>query len=129
MSAEGGIRGTLFVGVPGYPSYAFSGGLTYVNVHVCSLMVVGVPVKLHRMTWRQESNHGPRACCCLLLLSVCFNCALIACTCVLLFPSACWRCYIVATCRGFGICGVMVVLLLFAPAKDQDAPLSLAQAA
>jgi hypothetical protein len=54
QDAEGGIRGTLFVGVPGYPSYAFSGGLTYVNVHVCSLMVIGVPVsipvKLHRMT-------------------------------------------------------------------------------
>src|SRR5438876_12392815 len=56
-------------------------------------------------------------CRCLRLLSVCFNCALIACTCVLLFPSTCWRCYIVATWRGFGICGVMVVLLLEASRK------------
>lgn len=49
----------------------------FVDVRGCSLVVVGVPVKLRRMTRREESNYGPGTCRCLLLLSVCFNCALI----------------------------------------------------
>lgn len=44
--AEGEIRGTSSVGVPGYPSSGFSGSLTFANVRGCSLMVVGVPVNV-----------------------------------------------------------------------------------
>ncbi|MFL5667099.1 MAG: hypothetical protein ACJ8BW_37980 [Ktedonobacteraceae bacterium] len=73
------------MGVPGYPSYAFSGGLMFVKVHGCSLMAVGVPVKLHQMTRWEDLNSRPLVCRCLLLLSARFNCALVACAGVLFF--------------------------------------------
>jgi hypothetical protein len=61
------------MGVPGYPSYAFSGGLMFVKVHGCSLMAVGVPVKFHQMAWWEDLNSWPLSCSCLRLLSVCLN--------------------------------------------------------
>ena len=45
-SAEGGIRRTLFLGVLGCPPCGFSSGFAFVDVRGCSLMVVGVPVKI-----------------------------------------------------------------------------------
>src|SRR2546421_5443933 len=62
------------------------------------------------MTYRiQESNPRPLLCRCLLLLSVCLHCTLVACPCVLFFPWTCWRCYIVATWKGFGIWGLVLL--------------------
>ena len=40
----------------------------FMDVRGCLLRVVGVPVKLRRITRREESNYEPRACRCLLML-------------------------------------------------------------
>jgi hypothetical protein len=50
-----------------------------------SLVVVGVPVKLHQMTRREDLNSRPLVCRCLLVLSACSICLLVAYTCVLFF--------------------------------------------
>ena len=61
----------------------------FIDVRDCSLRVIGVPVnfpvKIHQMTWWEESDSRPLACLCLLLHSVCFNSALMACAGVQLF--------------------------------------------
>ena len=61
---EGGIRRTMFAGVPGYPSYGFSRGFTFTDVRGCSLMVVGVPVmipvRLYQMTRWEDLTHIPQ---------------------------------------------------------------------
>jgi len=85
MSAEGGIRAGVFLDVPACPSRGSWRGFAFACVRGCSLIVVGVPVKLQRLTQREDLNRQPLVCRRLLVLSTCSNGLRAACTCTLFF--------------------------------------------